>query len=326
MRIAIHPDNYGPGDASSPRWTELLAARGHETKSVNVRAADILDQVRGCHGFMWRWAHFNGMFRIARRLLPVLEHALRIPVYPSQATCWHYDDKIAQGYLLEACGIPAPRTYTFFHPKEAERFIAQARFPLVLKLAAGAGSSNVRLLETSAEALAYVPRMFSTGCFALTDFDQPELPPQRSVHELQIGYLLLQEFLPDNPLDTRVTVIGRRAFGFRRLNRPGDFRASGSGRIDHDIRRLDERFVRLAFLTAERLGTQSCAIDGLYRGDEPVVGELSYTYVSQAVRDCPGHWQLDGTAADGTLRWVEQPMWPEEAQIEDFLTLLEARP
>lgn len=31
--------------------------------------------------------------------------------------------------------------------------------------------------------------------------------------------------------DTRVTVIGHCAFGYRRYNRPGDFRASGSGRL-----------------------------------------------------------------------------------------------
>jgi len=32
----------------------------------------------------------------------------------------------------------------------------------------------------------------------------------------QSGYFYAQEFLPDNPFDTRVTVIGKRAFGSTR--------------------------------------------------------------------------------------------------------------
>lgn len=48
-------------------------------------------------------------------------------------------------------------------------------------------------------------------------------------------YILFQEYLPDNEFDTRVTVIGNRAFAFRRFNRKKDFKASGSGEIDYDI-------------------------------------------------------------------------------------------
>ena len=35
------------------------------------------------------------------RLLPVIEKELGLVVYPDQNTCWHYDDKIAQYYLLK---------------------------------------------------------------------------------------------------------------------------------------------------------------------------------------------------------------------------------
>jgi hypothetical protein len=84
--------------------------------------------------------------------------------------------------------------------------------------------------------------------------------------------------------------------------------------------------VHLAYATAAALGAQSVAIDGLKRGDEWVVGEVSYTYVSEAIRDCPGHWELGGTPATRELSWLDGSMWPEEAQIQDFLARLEARP
>src|SRR5215469_11432928 len=93
--VAIHPDDYSQSpekcDAASPRWAEGLRKAGHLVRWVDVRRADILEQVQGCHGFMWRWNHAGGMGRIARRLLPVLERELKLIVYPDQNTCWHYD-------------------------------------------------------------------------------------------------------------------------------------------------------------------------------------------------------------------------------------------
>lgn len=88
---------------------------------------------------------------------------------------------------------------------------------------------------------------------------------------------------------------------------------------------MNERFVRLAFKTARLLGAKSCAIDGLWDGERPVTSEISYTYVSRYVGDCPGHWALGGDPDDGPLRWIPGPMWPEEAQVEDFLVRLGQR-
>ena len=117
MKIAIQPDDYtDPAkperiDASSPKWAELLLEAGHEIRWVNVFLPDILDQIKGCHGFMWRWGHAGGMGRIARRLLPILERQLGLALYPDINTCWHYDDKIAQTYILKAAGTLDSKGY-----------------------------------------------------------------------------------------------------------------------------------------------------------------------------------------------------------------------
>lgn len=330
MLVAIQPDSYGPNDASSPHWVRLLKEAGHEVREVDVYRADILAQLAGCHGFMWRHGHLPAMRQIARRLLPVLENELGLIVYPDQHTCWHYDDKIAQAHLFEALNIPTPKTWVWFDKSQALEYAANAEYPLVLKLWAGAGSQNVTLVKSRLEAELWVRRIFERGVASLFK-EQPTLksrlkeavrilargeggaPPW----ELHKNYVLFQEFLPGNAFDTRVTVIGSRAFGFRRFNREGDFRASGSGKIDHDPQQVSAEFVRLAFDTARKLKAQSCAIDGLRRGTDPVVGEVSYTYASWAVHDCPGHWDAD-------LNWHEGQMRPEEAQIQDFLRRLES--
>ncbi len=347
--VAIHQDDYSGSaekcDAASPRWADLLKQAGHRVKWVDVRRPDILEQLAGCQGFMWRWAHFKGMGRIARRLLPVIERELGVAVYPDQNTCWHYDDKGAQAYLLRAASIPIPQTWLWFDAQAAREWAKATTYPVVLKLAGGAGSTNVRLIQTAGEAHAWIDRLFNQRLSSLEEDQFKPLPWKERLSaawnilqsgsrptilddgfEPQSGYVLFQEFLPGNTFDTRVTVIGNRAFAFRRLNRDNDFRASGSGRIDWKPEVIDPKFVLLAFSTARRLKTQSCAIDGLYRGKECVVGEISYTYATWAVQTCPGHWNLDGTPAAGALQWIPGKMWPEEAQIEDFLLRLNEGP
>jgi glutathione synthase/RimK-type ligase-like ATP-grasp enzyme len=270
------------------------------------------------------------MRQIARRLLPVIEGQLGLTVYPDQKTCWHYDDKIAQAYLLRAAGIPTPRSWVWFDREQAVAWARQAGYPLVLKLASGAGSRNIRLVNSVDEAIGWIELLFvagvpcldrqwhlppgwdrlSSGTRLLLKGDPPDPP-----WELNKDYVLFQEFLPGNDFDTRVTIIGDRAFGFRRFNRPGDFRASGSGDIDWDPEKVSSDFIHLAFKVASLLGLQSCAVDGLRRHGEAVVGEISYAFASWAVEACPGHW-------DSKLDWHPGRMWPEEAQVADFLSRL----
>ncbi|MCK5801050.1 MAG: hypothetical protein KAI47_27870 [Deltaproteobacteria bacterium] len=333
--VAIQHDDYGRDNASSPRWRSYLRERDVDVRGVNVWHHDILEQLKGAQGFMWRFAQYSDHRQVARRLLPVIEGYLDIEVYPDQKTCWHYDDKIAQAYLFEALDIPHPKTWVFFSQEEAASWLAGATFPIVSKLATGAGASNVRLLRTKREARAFVDRLFSGGVESFLDVRLPGLLRRvfRAGSEVALGrgpysekywdrhknYVLFQTFLPGNAFDTRVTVIGDRAFAFRRMNRPGDFRASGSGQIEHDPKAIDLAFVALAFSVAEKLQTQSVAIDGLYDvAGRACVGEVSYTYTSSAVATCPGYWRRD-------MSWHEGGMWPEEAQAADFLGRLEAR-
>lgn len=353
--VAICPDDYTAPDAppwsnsASSRWAELLRDAGYEVRFVDVYRADILEQLCGCIGFMWRWGHVADMQRVAKRLLPVLEGQLGLAVYPNQDTCWHYDDKIAQSYLLKAAGIPIPETWVWYTAQGAKEWLASAKFPLVLKLYTGAGSENVRLIHTREEAEEWVACLFGPGILGVAGsksltVDSTAKPgwwehfqrvkyvarhgglPVHTVHgeTLHRDYVLFQEFLDGNEFDTRITVIGKRAFGFRRFNRAGDFRASGSGKIDWDPHAVDLDFVRLGFRTALATRSQSCAIDGLYSPRGPVTAEISYTYVSTAVYDCPGHWELRGDTDKGELVWCEGRMWPEEAQITDFLGRLKA--
>jgi hypothetical protein len=344
-RIAIQPDRQllmsGRHQSFSSSWSERLAASGHEARSVSVFEPDFFDAVRECDGFMWWFAHLPFPRNVGKRVLPAIEHGMGIPVFPSWETIWHFDDKIAQQYLLEAAGIPVPRTHVFWTSADALRFCATASYPLVIKLASGITSENVALVKSVDDARYWVDRMFDGGTVDLQRTGLPARPrevarrvyhagrlllqgrigPLSSRTDLQRGYLLLQEFLDGNVFDTRVTVIGNRAFAFRRFNRPDDFRASGSGRIDWTAEEIAQDVVRLAFRVARTLGTQSIAVDVLRRAGLPVINEISYYYEGWAVADCPGHWRLAGEGRAGDqLEWVNGRLRPEDAILADFMS------
>src|SRR5690606_27259695 len=88
---------------------------------------------------------------------------------------------------------------------------------------------------------------------------------------------------------------------------------------------IDHETVELAFDVARTLDTQSIAIDGLRRGDERVVGEISYTYAAWAVRDCPGHWIRGESGERGDLAWVPGQLRPEDAIFADFVDTVSER-
>lgn len=318
MKIALQKDmvvhKNGERQSFSARWFQLAAERNIEAYYVNVLEQDLMARLQGADGFMWRFGYPPYPRLLAKRLLPAIEMGLRIPVFPSFSTAWSFEDKIAQAYQLEAAGLPAAKTYIFWGRESALAFCKDYNYPAVIKLYYGFQSANVAILRSFEDAEKWIGKLFSTGLTSFSD----KINLRRS--ELHHGYIYIQEFLTGNEFDTRVTVIGKRAFAFRRFNRPNDFRASGSGLIDWDVSAIDVRFIELAFQVAEKFGTQSVAIDGLYRNGVPIINELSYTYASWAIRECPGHWKKE----NGALKWEKGQMRAEDAIFEDFIAEIDS--
>jgi glutathione synthase/RimK-type ligase-like ATP-grasp enzyme len=127
------------------------------------------------------------------------------------------------------------------------------------------------------------------------------------------GYIYFQNFIPNNEYDTRITIIGNRAFGFRRMVRKNDFRASGSGNINYEVSKIDTKCVEIAFDVAGKLQSQSMAFDFIKDENSNIlILEVSYCYLASAIYACSGHW-------DKQLNWHEGPMWPQDAILTDIL-------
>jgi glutathione synthase/RimK-type ligase-like ATP-grasp enzyme len=319
MIVGIHPDPSGD-ESYATKWEQFLRQQGVEVRWLDLLRADAIEQVRDLDGVMWRWAHNQQHKQSARIVLYTIEHVLGIPVYPDSATCWHYDDKISQYYLFKSLGTPIPDTWIFWNEYDATQWARQAHYPIVFKLTAGAGSANVLKLEKFTQAESIIHKMFSGGIYPYTfnEFAVNQPGPNPPYWKPEIDYFYAQEFLPGNEYDTRVMIIGKRAFAFRRFNRPGDFRASGSERRDLDPQNVDLRAVKIAFETSQRGGFSCMAYDFLYKAGQPVICEISYTFPHCPTCNLSGHWLPD-------LSWASGAMWPEEAQVEDFVRKIKLR-
>ena len=338
LLLAVH-DRKG---SFSDRWIEEIKRREINLRIVNCYKNTILEDLAGCNALLWHWDHSRP------KDLLVAPHIIRaveikgLQVFPDIASCWHYDDKIAQKYLLEAIGAPLAPTHIFFEMHEAIEWARKTKWPKVFKLRRGAGSSNVRLVSGREEATRLIRKAFGRGFrvygTVLTDFSLKwrktykrkglfkkilrflrvimDLSERNNLAPKEKGYVYFQDFMPNNASDTRVTVIGRKAFAFRRGVRPRDFRASGSGIIDYDPSKISPECIRIAIEVTQNIKGQSVAFDFVHNEKGcPTILEVSYCYVDKAVYDCPGYW-------DDRLVWHEGHVWPEDAILEDLLDSL----
>ena len=326
----------------APRWKDAAGRSGFRVREVDGYGSDVMRHLDGCDALLWHLNQDESVDLEHARSILFSAEAAGMRVFPNGATCWHFDDKVAQKYLLEAIGAPLAKTWVYFSKEEALSFLDTATYPLVFKLRRGAGSMNVRLVRDQRQGASLANRMFTRGLNphppieglrraavrAMSTskdrrlrFDRvwrvlKRLVAQTTGAQRERGYVLFQEFVPENNHDIRATVIGDRCFVFRRDVRPNDFRASGSGKISYYREmQVPRDAVELAFSISRRLGFQSMAYDFVRSPDDGrlILLEISFVFNADAVAGCPGYFDSDGN-------WIPGSVWPEEAILEDLLS------
>lgn len=342
MNVVIHEDR-GPGQLSwtAARYARILERNGIACRRTHLVRDDFWTTARAADIFIFRIGLSDYDRQIADTVLPVLDRFAGITCFPATSARLLYEDKIRQSLVFDALGIGVPQSWAFFDYESALGFVHRADYPLVLKLRKGAGSNGVVLLRNEREAAHHVALMFRKG---LTPDSMPgafrrqvsekgiaralrksigAMRRARSREECRAqwqrerNYVYFQEYLPGNEHDTRVVVVGERAVAFRRLNRPGDFRASGSGIDNFDPAQIDRRAVRIAFEACEKLGTPIMAFDFLTGTDgAPKLVEASFAYGSPATGpradSCPGYFTPDA-------EWIDDDVDTAHYEISELL-------
>ena len=334
MKIAIH---HSEGHFST-RWMEYCLKNEIDYKIVNAYSSNIIAQIIDCDIFMW---HHDGYYHqdilAAKNILFALEHAGK-KVFPDFNTGWHFDDKVAQKYLLEAIGAPLIPSYVFYDKKTAIEWVNQTTFPKVFKLKGGSGSSNVKLVRNKNAAIKYIRKSFNKGFSPFNRFGHLKeryrkyklgkdtlLGVVKGIGRIFIptvyakmvsrekGYVYFQEFIPNNHFDIRVIVIGDKAFAIKRMVRENDFRASGSGSIIYDKDEIDERCIEISFDINKKIKSQSIAYDFVFdKNNNPLIAEVSYGYRVNLYDSCPGYWSSD-------LKWHEGKFNPQVWMVEQMI-------
>jgi len=327
----------------SIRWVKRLEELGVQVVRVNCYSDTVIAKIADCDALMWHWSHSDPKAMLfAKWLVFALEQAGK-EVFPNSRTSWHFDDKVGQKYLLEAVGAPLVPSHVFYDAESARQWLDRVTFPLVFKLKGGAGSQNVRLVRSRSDAEKLVRLAFGRGFspndpWGLVKDRIWRLRHDRSLRDVYLlarsfarfviptklervkgrekGYIYFQEYMPDNDFDTRIIVVGKRAFGIIRHNREGDFRASGSGLIEYDHEKIDVRCVQIAFEVNQRLNVQCLAYDFIYDSQRmPRIVEISYGFVESGYDSCPGYW-------DNELNWHEGRFNPQAFMVDDLIVAL----
>ncbi|HBC3872544.1 TPA: hypothetical protein KD865_003047 [Vibrio parahaemolyticus] len=322
-----------------PKWIDFCIENDLEYKIVDFYDSSLINVIKKGDIALW---HFHHNDYAATKFAKSLIHALSIKgvkTFPSLNMAWHFDDKIAQKYLLESIGAPLVNTYVFYKKNEALQWLKERKeFPLVFKLTGGAGASNVKLLKSRVEANKYVEYMFSKGVpkqpvkekiidsilnFKKKASIKTSIDILKNVCKIFIkqgvnrqfgnerGYFYIQDFIPNLDCDYRIIVIDGKAFAIKRMIRKNDFRASGSGNIIYDINEDLSEPLKLAFDICDKLKFDCCAFDFVLDGNDWKIIEISYGFASSAYLNCPGYWERN-------LNWKSGKFTPEYFMINPF--------
>jgi len=333
MKIAIHHSK----NSFSENWINYCKEKSIPFKIVNCYNNNIISDLDDCDALMWHFHQANSKdVLFAKQLLYSLQMAGK-KVFPDFNTCWHFDDKVGQKYLLEAIGAPLVPSYVFYDKSEALEWVNQAEFPKVFKLRRGAGSSHVKLVKDKRTAKSIIRKAFAKG-FSQYDAvsnlkerwrkfrqgDVSMVTVAKGIARLayttdfdritgrEKGYVYFQDFIPNNKFDIRVIVINKRAFAIKRKVRKNDFRASGSGIVSYDKVFFNKELIKLSFDVSLKIRSQCLAIDYVLDCENPRIVEISYGFVKEVYYDCEGYWDVN-------LNWHRGEFNAQSWMVDDLV-------
>jgi len=294
-------------------WIDYCKSNHIDYILVNPYDSDVVEKCIDCDVFMWHHSQDNYIdLLFAKQLLFAMQQAGKV-VFPDFYSGWHFDDKLGQKYLMEAVGVPLIKSYAFYNKQDALEWAKKTEFPKVFKLRCGAASTNVKLVRSYDDCKKYINKAFGKGfphydginvlkeslkqCDAVKIFKSLYRlfikPKNSSFIKDEKGYVYFQDFMPGNTYDTRVVVIGGKyACAERRINRKGDFRASGSGQFSFDG--VDEKIIAEAFKSAKKLKMQSVAFDFVYDDKQaPRIVEICFGFGVSGIKQSKGYYTDD---------------------------------
>lgn len=312
-------------------WVDYCRENNIDYDILNLfKEDDIVSTLRNYDVLLWHFGQYGYQDMMVAQSILYTAELMGLKTFPGFNDAWHFDDKVAEMFALEAVGAPIPKSFLFFDIEKLKEAIDSNRisFPIVAKLRTGSGSHNVKLLKTKDQLLSYAKRMFSKGFDPSPSLLYKTSSNVRASHNLKTfiskakrapeflrtlraakqfpnekEYVYLQEFIPNDGFDLKVVVVGDKLSYLVRPIRSHDFRASGGGEVLYDRTKISQNIIETAFKTADALKLQCVGFDYVVdnqTGDGKIV-EMSYGFSHEAIMGAKGYFNRKG-------EWIEEPL------------------
>jgi len=331
LKIAIckKDEMFNHSEGWGKWWLDYCQNEGLDFQVIDPYRFDIIDSLTEFDILLWHPSNYVLADMIESRSILYTAQRMGLSVFPDFKTAWHFDDKIAQSYLLQSVNAPVPQSWVFYLMKECIDWVEkEAEFPIIAKLKSGSGSNNVRMLSSKIEALTYAKRMFGRGFSPAPSLVYKAKSKWQSTHDWETftsrvkripeflhtlsrakqfpnehGYAYFQELIPNDGYDLKVVVIGEKICGFSRKSRKGDFRASGGGDIIYDNSLVTKQVRDSALEVSKTLGFQCMGFDYVVdnRTGKGLIVEMCYGFSNDALLATRGYWDSKG-------EWHSEPL------------------
>lgn len=332
MKVAIQRDLSAITHSTSwvfP-WEEYCLDNSIEYEFVDLLKCDSIERIREFDVLLWHFGQYRHAEMLEARSILYSAKRMGVKVFPDFDDAWHFDDKVAEMYILQALGAPIPASKVYYDKATLKQDVESGliEFPIVGKLRTGSGSHNVKLLKSKQQLQRYASKMFSGGYNPAPSLLYKTSSNIRSSHNKQEfisklkrapeflrtlagarhfpyekDYVYLQQFIPNDGYDMKVVVVGDKCTFLVRPVRSHDFRASGGGEVFFDRKFFNKQIIESAFKTSDALGAQCMGYDYVVNKEtgEGVIVEMSYGFSHKAIMASSGYYDRD-------MNWHDTPL------------------
>lgn len=345
MKVLISQDPTVPIHTSSwsMRWKKYCEQNGIEVDMYDLfKVENVIETLKKYDILLWHFGQYDYAQMLEARSILYSAKAVGVKTFPAFEEAWHFDDKVAEMYALQAVGASIPKSEVYYSYDFLVEAIDAGRidFPIVAKLRTGSGSHNVKLIKNKRQLLKYAKRMLKGSGFnpapslaykassnlrsshdwstfkakikRIPEFLRTLAGAKEFPHEKR--YVYLQEFVPNDNFDMKVVVVNGKCSGFCRPVRSHDFRASGGGEVYNDNEKLTREVVRQAFLAADKLQLRCVGFDFVIDNQTgtPKIVEMSYGFMSSALYNVGGYYDRD-------YKWHEGGVMVEDEILKSLM-------
>lgn len=343
MRVAIHRDSKEIDHSTSwvNPWENYCKESNVDYEIIDLFRCDAINRLKEFDVLLWHMGQYSLAEMLEARSILYSAKKIGLKVFPDFNDAWHFDDKVAEMYILQSIGAPIPDSKVYYHMDSIKTDLKAGliEFPIVGKLRTGSGSHNVKLLKSEHALKHYASKMLSRGYNPAPSIIYKTTSNIRSSHTKQQffnklkrapeffrslsaarhlprekDYVYLQQFIPNEGYDLKVVVVGDKCAFLVRPVRSHDFRASGGGEVFFDQKYFNKQVIESAFRVSDALGIQCMGYDYVVNKEtgEGVIVEMSYGFSHEAIMASGGYY-------DRELQWHGEPFNAPRELLKNIL-------